>query len=629
MKFRFPFIVLFFLGLAGSFLFAAAEKDGPARGNLVQNPDFRDGLKGWTQEAKEDPAGKLQASVEERRGQRALRMTFEPPASNGWPQFFQTLKLAPGKTYAVTLDVDAENTGGGAGPYYCLDYLDASGKRIALATGVPILREGSWNACSLNVVVPPDAVSTRLQLILHGYGTAWWHNIRVEEIGKASTQPHGRVTGKLAAPNPRPLVGIGFEDDGYAYAERNLSQGITPEELRLREERIRFLQGDFVRMFVSLSEWLPQNFFSTMPEPEPLWKGSRTTDGWRSILKTLGQYQALGTTVNVTGQEFGGRAYLGPIWQDAAKIARLYGDLLAYLIKEKGFTCIRYFTLDNEPDATFMTMSGGTFETYVTVHRLLREELRKRKIPVTLVGSDDANSYRFITRCVESAEMRASVGAWSSHLYIVDYPLNHRNVAEMFAARMDLIDRLAPRTDLFIGEYGFAAEGKAPSADNPLMQTYDYALHNTDFVLTGLSRGVTGFSLWVLHQVYYPAVACADLMFWGTWGYRTRLGEVFPVFHSVANLTRHTKPGDRVTPLVLDGEKVSACKVGDHIFWVNLRETPVTFRVEGVPLLENHAYTEATLSGEQECGKVERVEDNTCELPPRSFGRIKVDIAKK
>jgi hypothetical protein len=58
---------------------------------------------------------------------------------------------------------------------------------------------------------------------------------------------------------------------------------------------------------------------------------------------------------------------------------------------------------------------------------------------------------------------------------------------------------------------------------------------------------------------------------------------------------------------------------------VNLRTTPVLFDMEGASLAENRTYSEKTLSGEGECGTIEPIHGNTCELAPRSFGRMTVN----
>jgi len=609
-----------------SFWSVAAPGDASGH-NIVHNPDFQHGLDGWS---KWDPSGTLQASVVERHGSKALQMAVAPSDETGFRIVSQDLKLVPGKAYAVFLEIDAENAGGGAGPYYCIEYLDAAGVRTGLSTGTPLMEEGAWTPTRLNVVVPVTAAKTKIQLILHGHGTAWWRTISVTEIEPTrGVALEARVTARLAPkPNPRPLVGIGFEDDGYAYSNRNLGHGITPEELLLREARIRHLKPSLVRMFIWMGEWLPRDFFRTTPAPDYLWKTETVSnDLWQSRLKTLAQYQALGAAVNITGVEGGGIEYLGPMWEDPAKAARVYADLLEHLVKEKGFTCIKYFTLTNEPNAGFFAVKRGTFEAFETIHRLLREELKQRNLEISLVGSDDAGSYHFLAQCIESDAVRESAGIFSSHIYPEEYELNRTEVSRLFQGRIDLIERASPGKDLVIAEFGFSAAGGHGTAANELMKTYDYALYAADFMIDGLSHGVSGFTLWVLHQCYYPRAAC-DLMAYGMWGYRTAPGDVYPVFHALANFTRHTARGDTVIPVVVDGTLVRACMVGDTLFWANLRSTSVTFSVDGVSLLENCTYSENTLQGEGECGTIEAVTKNTCELLPRSFGRIRVSVRK-
>lgn len=88
------------------------KSDGDSSGkNLVNNPDFLSGLDHWIMM---DSSGKLQASVEQRNGRKALKMSYEPPAEIGWPAVVQDLDLTPGKAYTMSVDIDVENTRDGA-----------------------------------------------------------------------------------------------------------------------------------------------------------------------------------------------------------------------------------------------------------------------------------------------------------------------------------------------------------------------------------------------------------------------------------------------------------------------------------------------------------------------------------
>lgn len=159
------------------------KSDGDSSGkNLVNNPDFLSGLDHWIMM---DSSGKLQASVEQRNGRKALKMSYEPPAEIGWPAVVQDLDLTPGKAYTMSVDIDVENTRGGAGPYFVIEYLEASGKRLALSDGEsPILKPGTWTTGLGTIRVPLAAAKMRINLILHGHGTAWFSNVVVREATK-------------------------------------------------------------------------------------------------------------------------------------------------------------------------------------------------------------------------------------------------------------------------------------------------------------------------------------------------------------------------------------------------------------------------------------------------------------
>ncbi len=599
---------------------APVKSEGdPGRKNLVKNPDFQGGLDGWN---KIDPSGQLQASAEERNGRKALKMSYEPPGKVGWPMLVQDVDLAPGKTYTVSVDIDAENTRGGTGPYFVIEYLNAAGKRSGLSNGESlILKPGTWAPGKVAIRVPAATAKTRINLILHGHGTAWFSNVRVTEFtppenGSLPKEVQARIA---AQPNPHRLVGIGFEDDGYTYTEGNVKHGEDEASLALREARIRWLKPGFVRMFVWMGEWLPGGFFKTASPAGYLWD----SDLMKSKIRSLQQYQALGTQVNLTGVEWGGQGYFGPLWRDHARVARVYADLLEYLVKTRGLTCIRFFTLSNEPNLTFGAQDG-TFEDYEAIHRLLKQELMGRKLDITLIGSDDGNGPDWFSKCVNSEPLERSVASFASHIYPKQYELNPEVGSNFFKDRMDLLERLCPEKNLIVAEFGFLSE-EASAMSNPLMKTYDYALYATDFILQGLAQGVSGFSLWVLHQVYYaPVGGHAQMMSFGMWDFKATPGVVHPVYHAMANFTRNTAIDDAVTPVAVDGEDVRACIVGKTLYWVNLRTTPVTFNFKGVSLSEKCTYSEKNLSGEGECGTIAAIHGDTCELAPRSFGRMKV-----
>ena len=611
-------ILCLFLSALFCVIHAHASSD-ISRKNLVKNPDFQRGLDGWN---KMDPSGQLQASAEERNGRKALKMSYEPPAKVGWPMLVQDVDLTPGKTYTVSVDIDAENTRGGTGPYFVIEYLNAAGKRFGLSNGESlILKPGTWTTGKVTIRVPAAAAKMRINLILHGHGTAWFSAVKVTEF----TPPENaslpkEVNARIASqPKPHRLVGIGFEDDGYSYTEANVRHGEDDASLVLREARIRWLKPGFVRMFVWMGEWLPGGFFTTATPAGYLWD----SDLMKSKIRSLQQYQALGTQVNLTGVEWGGQGYFGPLWRDHARVARVYADLLEYLVKTRGLTCIRFFTLSNEPNLTFGAQDG-TFEDYEAIHRLLKQELMARKLDVTLIGSDDGSGPDWFSKCVNSEPLKRSVASFASHIYPKQYELNPEVGSNFFKDRMDLLEKHCSEKPLFVTEFGFLSE-EASAMSNPLMKSYDYALYTTDFMLQGLAQGVSGFSLWVLHQAYYaPVGGPALLMSFGLWDFKAAPGVVHPVYHAMANFTRNTATGDAVTPVAVDGEGVRACIVGQTLFWVNLRTTPAVFNLKGASLSENCTYSKKNLSGEGECGTIEPIHGDTCELAPRSFGRMKL-----
>ena len=150
------------------------------------------------------------------------------------------------------------------------------------------------------------------------------------------------------------------------------------------------------------------------------------------------------------------------------------------------------------------------------------------------------------------------------------------------------------------------------------MEEYRYAIWTSAFVLEGLNKGVSGFSIWCLHETYYPG---NGFMNYGLWNFKNRDWSVRPVYHLWADFSRLTRAGDPVFRCDSSSPAhVLAARIGNALFWVNQSDAEAEIVVEGMPLKEVRIYTENTLSGDRECGAVVPVAGGKFNAPPQSFG---------
>jgi len=326
----------------------------------------------------------------------------------------------------------------------------------------------------------------------------------------------------------------------------------------------------------------------------------------------LDLYQRLGTRVTACMVEWGWREP----WADPEAYAKAAGALMEHLIIERGYDCIRDWTLTNEPNLFFIRQ-GGDWERFVQLHELTAAEFEARGLDLNIVGSDDGENGLWFRQCVEDKTLAALSGLYASHAYFdaVTIPF----MRDFYRDRIALLRERAPTKPFVMAEYGFADERTRPPDINPFMEEFDFALLNHRAIVEGLNEGVAGFNIWCMHEVYYPG--SQRPMNFGLWHFVDRDSEVRPVYHSMTAFTRHARAGMPATRVEsTHAEHVNATRVEDTLFWFNAGAQAQRIRVEGAVLREVRAYTEDTLEGDRFTGVPLEFTDGAFTAPPMSFG---------
>jgi len=568
--------------------------------DIAINGNFEKGLEGW--EAGVTPP--KTALVESVDGRPVARITAPADAQIGYPGFRQQYAVAPGTLVSATVDARAVGIRDGYGVYIALEFYDEKGQRISVSQSGAAPPDVSWRKLAVRSIAPPAAAKAQLCLILNGHGEGNFSGVSVSATpGAVPALPDGpvtlTVTGEKVCPS---LRGFGAEDDGWFYNAGNAAHGVSQEDCTLREARIRWMNPAWVRMFCWYKDWNPSGDWETF---------DFDSDNMRSHYRALDLYQSLGTTVNIVGVEWG-----LPKFDDLEKTARAIGALFEHLVREKGYTCVREWTLSNEPNTTWV-QRGNSFEEFVRMHELVKAEFARRSLPVRILGSDDTSGLSWFEDCVRSDRYFASADYFASHLYT---PFSDCGLAPFFFDdRLAILRTRNPEKQLVIAEFGFQ-DARSGTLVNPIMETYPYALWTSAFVIQGLNKGLAGYSIWCLHEMYYPG---NGFMNYGLWNYKDRDWGVRPVYFAWANFSRFTKAGDAVYRCESSAPgHVLAARVGKILFWVNEADRPVPVRVTGMAPSSVHAYEETTLTGDRECGTTLNAVDGLWTLPPASFGRM-------
>lgn len=570
--------------------------------NLLVNPRFEQNLGGWRAE----PAG-ITASVTDSPEGHAVRLEVTQDQPVDWRFLLQRLPVNPGELFCAKAEGRVETLHESQGAALSLWFLDAGGKRIAHVDHYAPTDVKEWTPLQVRGLAPEGAVQAAVLLVLHGHGCVYFRNTGLWRHDLPKPEP---LSGEPVTLTVTPeqvcggLIGFGAEDDGWTYSQFNRDRGADEAGYALRESRIAWMEPDYVRMFFWYQDWNPSLDAETFT-----WD----SDNMQSHYRSLDLYQKLGTAVNVAGVEWG----VKDMWANPERLAKAIGTLLHCLIKVKGYSCVKYWTLSNEPNLSYIR-SGESFEKFTEIQRLVKEEIKRLGLDIRVVGSDDGNGEDWYARCVREDAYFAAADLFASHFYwgATDLPF----AAEVFAGRVEKVAAKQPRKPFIVAEFGFQ-DGRTEHPNiNPFMEEYPYALQAQSCFIDGLNAGVAGFSMWCMHEAYYPGGSL--FMHFGLWNFADRGWAVRPIYHVVTSFCRNTEPGDPVWKCVsTHPDWVKGVKAGNTLFWVNLSDTETPIEIRGFTPKTLRIMTETTLTGDRECGSVVEGAEAACfAAPPKSFG---------
>lgn len=570
-----------------------------AANGALANADFANGLEAWRVEA-----GIARVSV----GEGGV-LDIAADAVEGYPRVVQDFPAEPGALYGAAATARDAGITGGYGAYMTIEFLGADGKRIHFEQSSPALAGGEWTPLVARSVAPAGTARGMLCLVLRGKGTA---QFRAPALSLLEPPAPGDLPETLditlGEPLNSPFLGFGVEDDGWLANTANAAKGVTPEDIALVHDRVAWLNPALVRMFFWYKDFNPSGDWTTF---------DFDSDNMQSHCKALDVYQQIGASVNVTGVEWG----IGTPWAQPEALAKAVGALFAELVQRRGYTCIKQWTLTNEPNTHF-TQKGASFADYSRIHRLVAQEFSTRGLDIQIVGSDDTNGgLPWFQACVADPDYFAHADLFASHFYVQRDSL--RAVKYHIDDRLQL---LAGRKPFIIAEFGFQ-DARSSTLANPLMDEFDYALLSTAFALDAVAAGTAGLTLWCLHEVYYPN---DWFMNYGLFKYKDNTWRPRPVFYAWANLTRHTRPGNAVQiPRDALPPQVSVVKIGETIYVVNQADTPVRLSFHGTSVTEARVFGEGEMPApgatEREirdaaAGVAVPIAQEGIPVPPRSFG---------
>jgi hypothetical protein len=313
------------------------------------------------------------------------------------------------------------------------------------------------------------------------------------------------------------FAGYGGQFNHHVYAAISRTVGVTDENVKDMEQKMRDLHPQFSRIF-----------FNNTAFTDP--------DRMQSFVRTAQLAQSTGTTINVTWQG-------GTLSVANGTIPKL-ADVLIDLVRNRGITNLRWLTLQNEPNRTRITMAQ-----YQAQYRALDPYIQSIRGQVKYMGGDlvrapdigAPNQQAWFQYMANN--MADILDAYSIHVFW-DYFDTQKLVDRLTEVRA-IVDALPQggRKSLYVSEYGvrgLRTFNGVPAGDpgvwedgTPMSRTNINAFQHAWFDVLAARLGYLGTSKWDSYFGKYDNGTQAYFMV----GSPVEGWPLYPIYNSVRLLT--------------------------------------------------------------------------------------------
>ena len=281
-----------------------------------------------------------------------------------------------------------------------------------------------------------------------------------------------------------------------------------------------------------------------------------------------------------------------------------FAQAIAYYLKElienRGYDCIKYLIVGNEPNNEILPSLGfAPYEAMINnVDRALKENGLRDKI--TFLGPDPSCCQGLFIEAMQSS-LHATFDGYDFHHYAGEPSVSNGTLHTEFETRRDWIRDLSPDPNdqykpLFITEAGMG---------NGVSDSFSHALSMADYGTTVLTSRIQGAIAWNMYDLYYDQGHSEfennAMIAWGMWKYKDNDWALRPWAQPWGLLVKFAPQGsiqatvNNVPPQSLpsDGIHVAALKRPDNgwsIFLVNRNTSGRTLQIS-LPSGSPHTFT--------------------------------------
>ncbi|WP_276380113.1 cellulase family glycosylhydrolase [Flavobacterium sp. H4147] len=397
-------------------------------------------------------------------------------------------------------------------------------------------------------------------------------------------------------------IGNGVQWDPYQldYGEKQLK--ISSEDRQKLYSRLDFMKPQFIRVMINTTSVIENGVLNE-------------TKNYENIAPILEYCQS--RNVKVVLGDWGDRmvnSKTNSISETNLKFAAKYLDFLA---NQKGFSCIHYYNMINEPNG-FWSSTNENYELWKNAASYFWSELKALNLDkkVSLLGPDiaiwKADKLDWISNSVR--DLDHAIGVYDIHTYPSKITVNSGEYTSILKAYKDAVPAGKP---IVMGEIGFKfvekqdeallneniARAKAKpyaSVEDSQMFVYDYVYGSdmADALIQTVNAGYSGSVAWMLDDAMHAKEQKNKLKVWGFWNilgdeyFGKEEEKVRPWFYSWSLLTKYMPSESQIHKVSVDGnpnlKAISVSKDGKNmiaIVNVSSKDLKVNLTSKDIPAL--------------------------------------------
>jgi len=315
-------------------------------------------------------------------------------------------------------------------------------------------------------------------------------------------------------------MGFGAEWDSAGYE----ASGVTDADFAIIAERVRWMRLPVVRTMM-LTRWC--------------YRGANGFD-WdnrdmQCLYRQLDLCQQEGITVLLA--DWGCESWTkvpGIENMVDPKYAEAVGEYMDHLLNQRGYSCIRYFILVNEPN-----YEVGDWDRWQRGVRMVADVFKRRGLDkqVVFAGPDHSNAPQWQYQAVD--QLHDVLGAYDVHCYASDKAVRPGDLEDYFAGQWRYAlnnDAMAASKPCIVGEAGMNDHAKHP-AGNEKIDTFEYGLFMADYAVQAARAGSAAVCAWQLDDNGHEG------FFWGLWSDKKGGLRMRKWFYPWSLLSRYFPPG--------------------------------------------------------------------------------------